>query len=629
MEKPMKSIPIRYRKRFTTLLLLQGAVISVYAQSTSPLLPFDMPSRQVLTASPKKVFAHYFTQFPISIDNDLPGNNEYYQQYWLPPGAMEGQTDHRVYGGFLRDRPLYRIPLTGDYALQDKKEEIRQALEAGLDGFTIDMLQIGPVSASKPHWSKTLQLFDAADAVGQGFKLLLMPDGTASATASVLNPDNTVNSLASASALADNIATLINRSAMYKSGNRLMIAPFAPEKWPNKSGRTTTERPAFWSAVKRRLQTTYNTPTDLWMCYVDTWTAAQCAPALDSLAYGHGRWGDRDPVTSAKYNSSNAGAPAHSHTVFKKPWMHPVAPQDNRPNQDKYTEAWNTENLRASWMAAINGNADWVQNITWNDYAEHAHMAPSRNHGYVWLDLNVYFLVRYKTGAWPVIIRDGLYLLHRIQPSGGVTYTGGQTRFQTLAGATPAKDEVEVVAFLTAPATIVLNVGGRISTFSGATGLNIFKAPLAIGNISVSAIRNNVEVAAVASPFPVSATQVAQDMHYRAVSSLRENTVTAPAVTTADTAAAFRTIPENNPVTVYPNPVKDVLTVLLHADMPGEAVFTLTDLSGSMVLRNNYALVKGNNKFELRTAAVKNGMYLLSCTNGRFSFVKKILVQGN
>ncbi|MCU1365618.1 MAG: hypothetical protein JWN39_1257, partial [Ilumatobacteraceae bacterium] len=52
--------------------------------STAPsaALPFDLPAAGVLHSSPKKVFAHYITTFPVSIDN-APSASDYYATQYL------------------------------------------------------------------------------------------------------------------------------------------------------------------------------------------------------------------------------------------------------------------------------------------------------------------------------------------------------------------------------------------------------------------------------------------------------------------------------------------------------------------------------------------------------------------
>lgn len=90
------------------LLVLAGLAPPVFAADAPPF-PFDPPPLAVLRRSPRKVFAHYFTQFPISLDNADPARDYYATQYLRPEG--EGGA-HRGNGGFLRACPLPRPPWT-------------------------------------------------------------------------------------------------------------------------------------------------------------------------------------------------------------------------------------------------------------------------------------------------------------------------------------------------------------------------------------------------------------------------------------------------------------------------------------------------------------------------------------
>ncbi|MGR6998986.1 hypothetical protein ACU686_13965 [Yinghuangia aomiensis] len=137
-------------------------------------LPFDLPSTADLRASRKKVFAHYFTPYPISLNN-AAGDADYYKKNYLNPDGEGGK--HKQYGGLLRDSPLPRAPLGGDWELQDMETEVRTAVSAGIDGFTVDLLNLDP---SSPHRKRVDLLIKAAERVDPGFRIVLMPDMTAS-----------------------------------------------------------------------------------------------------------------------------------------------------------------------------------------------------------------------------------------------------------------------------------------------------------------------------------------------------------------------------------------------------------------------------------------------------------------
>jgi len=73
--------------RILHLAFLMGATLSClpgYAADSA--WPFDQPSLSVLRQSPKKVFAHYFPPFPLSLDNKSPANDYYTMGYLSPAG---------------------------------------------------------------------------------------------------------------------------------------------------------------------------------------------------------------------------------------------------------------------------------------------------------------------------------------------------------------------------------------------------------------------------------------------------------------------------------------------------------------------------------------------------------------
>jgi len=76
--------------------------------------------------------------------------------------------------------------------------------------------------------------------------------------------------------------------------------------------------------------------------------------------------------------------------------MMPVDPQQYRPKGSTYWEASNSTTFRNAWMSAINGNADWVQLVTWSDFSESSQIEPytdatlQRTVGTGFYDLNAY-----------------------------------------------------------------------------------------------------------------------------------------------------------------------------------------------------------------------------------------------
>jgi hypothetical protein len=199
--------------------------------------------------------------------------------------------------------------------------------------------------------------------------------------------------------------------------------------------------------------------------------------------------------------------------------MQAVSAQDDRPYASTYDEADNTENLRTTWNAAIAG-ADWVQIPTWNDYSEDTQISPSPHTGYALLDLISYYLTRFKTGKWPTIERDVIYLTHRVQFTN--TPSNESAPMTLRAGSSPPRDDVEVLAFLTKSADVTTRVGTSAVTYTVPAGLSSHLFPLKVGTVGASISRGDHTLVEVTSPYTVQSSTAKQDLAYRAVSSGRQ-----------------------------------------------------------------------------------------------------------
>lgn len=184
-----------------------------------------------------------------------------------------------------------------------------------------------------------------------------------------------------------------------------------------------------------------------------------------SISHGFSEWGSRSYV--GQESSTRDVRRAHD---MGKIWMQPVSVQDARPNQGIYDEAGNTATLRATWTRAIEDDADWVQLTTWNDYSEGSQFAPSLHNGHAYLDLTSYYLTKFKTGSWPKIVRDTLYLSARTQFA-DADPTGDQSLVMSIRkGSAPPRDKVEVLSFLTAAGSVRTTVGAAQGSYEAPGG---------------------------------------------------------------------------------------------------------------------------------------------------------------
>ncbi|WP_411104548.1 glycoside hydrolase family 71 protein [Streptomyces sp. cmx-4-9] len=464
-----------------------GAADAAPAGRPTGALPFDLPQPAALRsgdAGRKLVFAHYFTPYPLSLDN-ASADSDYYTRNYLKPDGESGK--HERYGGLLRDRPLPVTPKNGSWELANLQQEVRTARAAGIDGFTLDML-----SLSGKNWERSHLLMEAARSVDPAFKVMLMPDMT-----SLKTDDPGV--------LADAVAALGKTPAAHRlPDGRLVVSPFKAEE----------KSVAWWTSVMDILESRHGIRTAFVPLFLDfDGNSADFAP----ISHGFSEWGSRSYV--GQEGSTRDVKRAHG---LGKIWMQPVSVQDARPNQGIYDEAGNTATLRATWTRAIDDGADWVQLTTWNDYSEGSQFAPSLHNGHAYLDLTSFYLTRFKTGSWPKIVRDTLYLTARTQFA-SADPTGDQSLLMSLRkGSAAPRDTVEVLSFLVAPGDVRTAVGPVKASHRAPAGVHAELLPLKAGSSSARLVREGKARAEVELPQPVDPTVEIQDLQYQAATSGRD-----------------------------------------------------------------------------------------------------------
>jgi hypothetical protein len=240
------------------------------------------------------------------------------------------------------------------------------------------------------------------------------------------------------------------------------------------------------------------------------------AEEFASISYGFSTWGSSNP----EFNGNLALNAGRAHAMGKL-WAAPIRVQHVRPRSAVYEESQNTTTLRQSWTAAIASDSDWVFLPTWNDYSEGTSFAPSEHHGWSWLDISAYYLTWWRTGRPPTIVRDGLYLTHRVQRHGARPTFPQKVLMKKRPDSTEPRDTVEALTFLTSPATVTVRVGGRSHSWRAPAGVSAHTVPLVPGVVSGRVERDGAVVTSVTSPYQVESRPYVQDLEYYAVSSLR------------------------------------------------------------------------------------------------------------
>jgi hypothetical protein len=235
-------------------------------------------------------------------------------------------------------------------------------------------------------------------------------------------------------------------------------------------------------------------------------------PDAAAVQSGESAWGD---VLDGSFYWGIAGVPgagdgldvvrssdayARVTQAAQKLYMAPAAVQFWGANANRYYEYSGGRGMRAMWIGAIESRADWVEIITWNDFIEGTYISPIDDpnkyvgannlvqsgippgtRGYFHShaaagDLMSYYIRWYKTGVRPVIQRDAIYWFYRTEPA---AFDAGVPSVKNRFG--PVKDVIYCTANLTAPATLRVESGGRVSTLELAAGSDDVAVPFSVG----------------------------------------------------------------------------------------------------------------------------------------------------
>ncbi|MGF6879556.1 hypothetical protein OKW35_009090 [Paraburkholderia sp. MM5477-R1] len=466
--------------------LQANAQALVDAESTSTSWPFAINAALRGSGHRPYVFAHYFTPFPLSLDN-LPAPSDYYCTRYLQPGG-ESNKFLKV-GGYLRDRPL-AVPL---YDVQTYKEralavEILRAGVIGIDGFGVDLMQLN----KGEQWDDVMRVYTVAEHIAPNFTVLIEPDMSALAGASV---DDMVAAIRV-------IAT--RKSAFRTADGNLAIAPFYAEN----------VEPGYWADVIHEAAVEGVNVTFI-PIFLDPSKAADYRAITNSFSF----WGVRTPTETIDKGGWEDQALTTAES-FGADVMIPVAPQDSRPKDSQFWEASNSQLFRDQWSQVLSWSPAYAQIVTWNDYSESTHVSPSVGTQYAFYDLAAYYIEWAKSGAPPPITEDSILYFHRRQLfSPGKSLTPEIPMIEMGMGQTV--NEIEMVGFLTAPAVMQISVNGADYTFNASPGLNVFRVPAVAGTPAFSIIRDGIIVAQVTSATPIVAEGTAQDPTYVGGSSSR------------------------------------------------------------------------------------------------------------
>ena len=436
---------------------------------TSPdaCLPFTMPSKDTILSSPKKVFANYFLRHPLSLDN-RDWTEDYYTRNYLQP---HGEKDKWLSeGGFIRARPLPTPKISGAnsvrYEIENIKKEIRLAISRGINGFVFDILDIKDISMN----GYLGNMLTAIAEVDPRFKLVISP-----------SVSSLKNGMADVLKIIQNVYDNNNPILLHSPDGKLVIAPFNPESFPASDWLKLVEQ------LKTEGKDVFLMP--FFLSVNDTYLTD-----YNKISGGFGTWGTAYPNQGITLLANTQSA--HK---LKKIFMAGIQPQGYRPKNFMYWEPEASAGYRNSWIGAIEGNADIIQLVTWNDFSESTQIAPytdlSGSSGTGFFNLTGYYSSWFITGQQPQITHDVLYYFYRKHT---VTATTPMAAKPTLPAFSNIKgvDVIELIAFLTEPGTLSIKIGNKEYNQEVQKGIQSIRAPLEKGLPEFSLIRHNRKIIA-------------------------------------------------------------------------------------------------------------------------------------
>jgi glucan endo-1,3-alpha-glucosidase len=374
------------------------------------------------------------------------------------------------------------------------EREIQEAQAAGIDGFILDIGAWNDPSFMNYNQGVAL-MYNAAEQLGTGFKLSFFVEFS--------QPTNIVN-------LVETYANRTN-TLWYKGGvvlsswgmNAVPSLGWPGLDWTNgvlnplrSAGYPVFFIPHFWPVNAHELPSYADAqfllnqdgsfiqglflfgaaglPYQLAQCNSNYTVALHAAGKTFMASYCPNYWGNAQPSAGRRYFESDGG-----------------------------------EGTILQWKSIIQNQPDWVNLVTWSDFAESTYCSPVMNpeqqvfgegflatpHRYChagYLELSKHYISWYKTGQEPPIDQDALFYFYRTHRQNAVATDTNDVPVTWFFG--DIQDTIYTTSFLTTPAQLEINSGGTLTTNSLAAGIQSVRTAFAPGFQTFTLRRNGTEV---------------------------------------------------------------------------------------------------------------------------------------
>ncbi|EGN94676.1 glycoside hydrolase family 71 protein [Serpula lacrymans var. lacrymans S7.3] len=368
-----------------------------------------------------------------------------------------------------------------NYSVSNWSSDIQLASSKGIDAFA---LNVGSLDWEP---AQVANAYSAAEAFGTGFKLFVSLD--MSSLTCTTAADGTI-----VQQYVGNYSSHPNQ--LMVSGNP-MISTFSGESCTFGASSVNDG----WTQVLKSgsIPTPYFIPS----FFVDPSTFSTYT-VMDGAFNWNGGWPSGDTnITFDSDNSYISGLSGKDYMAAVSPWFFThYGPDSFNKNWIYRFDDWL---LSARWELLI-ANRDsiaFAEIITWNDYGESHYIGPiegvlpqsgSWTWGFDhqgWLDLITYYIQAFKTGSYPTVSADRLFLWGRLYPE-AASCPNDPVGLPQDADWT--QDYLWAVALLTSTADVTLSCGSTTQTFTSLpAGANKLQLPFTTDcSVSGTIARNGV-----------------------------------------------------------------------------------------------------------------------------------------
>ncbi|KAJ3521152.1 hypothetical protein NM688_g9057 [Phlebia brevispora] len=342
----------------------------------------------------------------------------------------------------------FMVGFTDNYAAADWAEDITAAHNAGIDGFALN------VGSDSWQPSQVAAAYQAAESSGTGFKLFLSLDMSSLSCAS---PSDAAN-------LRNWVSTYSGHPNQFYYNGRIFVSTFAGESCTFGQSSVSAGWSSQFTSQLTGSNAVYFVPSFFvdpatfnqysidgafnfnsgWPISLTTDTANQQLSA-DGESLSNTSPSDEEEITQIllpnvgaigtdqQYVSglgsvtSQAGGPT-AYMGAVSPWFFThYGPDSYNKNWIYYADS-HLYNTRWENIIANRDLFDLVEIVTWNDYSESHYIGPIHGdqpgsqdwvNGFdhtAWLNMTAYYVSAYKTGSYPTVTEDAIFIWARPHP---------------------------------------------------------------------------------------------------------------------------------------------------------------------------------------------------------------------